>query len=91
MRKRRIAGQRITYFARLHLSFTRSLKAVIKKLRVSSAAIKITRSLKRFTIRKLDITDMNIDNRAGKLSTPLNTPEEIFILVAKRKEREYKI
>lgn len=57
MRKRKIAGKKITHYARLHLSFTRSLKAVIAKLQVSAAAIKIARSLKRFAIRKLDIFD----------------------------------
>lgn len=86
IKRRKIAGRKITHFARLHLTFTRSLKAIVAKLRVSSAAIKIARSLKRFAIRKLDITDANISEAADT-----SVPDQVLILVAKRKDREYKV
>ena len=63
MLQRKMAGQKITHFARMHLSFTRSLMSVVAKLEVSTAAIAIARSLKRFAIRKLDIADKKEDGR----------------------------
>ena len=65
---------------------------IVKRLRVSTAAISISRALKRYAVNKFDIYDSTY-SRIGFTQNMLRESrgKSVFILVAKHKEKEYKI